>query len=135
MKSSCAAIQDNFCVPNTSLQRYLNILFPSLKCSSLKHLWYIMRLGEIRSKTVRKTITEKIVRFEVGHETHLLKDEEAYIVVTTEIEGVHGLPRDNTIISDEPQQMLYGMGRRDANSTITPDSALRYACRVICTCK
>ena len=75
LKSSCAAIQDNFGVPKTSLQRYLNILFPSLKFSSLKHLWYLMRLGEIRSKTVRKTITEKIVRFKVGHETHLLKDE------------------------------------------------------------
>ena len=63
----------------------MNVLFPSLKCSSLKHLWYLMRLFEIRSKTVRRTITENIVRFEVGHETHLLKDEEAYIVATTEI--------------------------------------------------
>ena len=44
-----------------------------------------MRLGEIRSKAVRKKITENIVRFEEGHETHLLKDEEAYIVATTEI--------------------------------------------------
>ena len=70
-------IQENFGVPKTSLQRYLNILFPSLKCSLLKHLWYLMRLGEIRNKTVRNTITEKIVRFEVGYETHLLKDEEA----------------------------------------------------------
>ena len=74
LKSSCAAIQENCVVPKTSLQRYLNILFPSLKCSSLKHLWYLMRLGEIRGKKVRKTITEYIVRFEVGHETHHLKD-------------------------------------------------------------
>ena len=131
LKSSCAAIQDNFGVPKSSLQRYLNILFPSLKCSSLKHLWYLMRLGKIRNKTVRKTITEKIVRFEVGHETHLLKDEEAYIVATTEIEGAHGLPRNTFTISDELQQVLYGVGRRDANNTITPDSALRYAHRVI----
>ena len=57
LNSSCAAIQDNFSVPKTSLQRYLNILFPSLKCSSLKHLWYLMKLGEIRSKMVRKMIT------------------------------------------------------------------------------
>ena len=66
--------KDNFCVPKTSLQIYLNIISPSLKYSSLKHLWYLMRLGEIRSKTVRKTTTEKIVRFKVGHETQLLKD-------------------------------------------------------------
>ena len=70
-----------------------------------------MRLGEIRSKTVRKTITENIIRFKVGHETHLLKDEEAYIVSTTEIEGAHGLLRDTSTISDELQQVLYGVGR------------------------
>ena len=34
-------------------------------------------------------------------------------------------------ISDELQQVLYGVGRRDANNTITPESALRYAHRVI----
>ena len=50
---------------------------------------------------------------------------------TTEIEGAHGLPRDTCTISDELQQVLYDMGRRDANNTITPDSALRYALRVI----
>ena len=90
-----------------------------------------MRLGEIRNKTVRKTTTEKIVRFEVGHENHLLKDEEAYIVATTEIEGAYGLSRDTCTISDELQQVLYGVGRQDANSTITPESALRYARRVV----
>ena len=111
MKSSCAAIQEKFGVPKTSIQRYLHVLFPSLKCSSLEHLWYLMRLGKIRSKTVRKTITEKIVRFEVGHENHLLKDEEEYIAATTEIEGAHGLPRDTSAISDELQKVLYGVGR------------------------
>ena len=59
-----------------------------------------MMLCGIKNKTVRKTITEKIVRFEVGHETHLLKDNEAYIVERTEIEGAHGLPRDTCTISD-----------------------------------
>ena len=38
---------------------------------------------------------------------------------------------DTTTISDELQQVLHDVGRRDANKTITPDSALRYACRVI----
>ena len=50
---------------------------------------------------------------------------------TIEIEGAHVLPRDTTTISDELQQVLHGVGRRDANKTITPDSALKYARRVI----
>ena len=38
---------------------------------------------------------------------------------------------DTTTISDELQQVLHGVGRQDANKTITPDSALKYARRVI----
>ena len=49
----------------------------------------------------------------------------------TEIEVAHGLPRDTTTISNELQQVLHRVGRRDANETITPESALRYARRVI----
>ena len=52
-------------------------------------------------------------------------------MATTEIEGAHGLSRDTTTISDELQQVIHGVGCRDSNKTITPDSALRYACRVI----
>ena len=44
-----------------------------------------MSLGEISNKAVRKTMTEKIVKNELGHESYLLKDKEAYIVATTGI--------------------------------------------------
>ena len=67
LNSICAAIQDNFGVPKTSLQRYLNVIFLSLKLNSLKYLWYLMGLGEISNKTVRKTITENISKQELGH--------------------------------------------------------------------
>ena len=72
-------------VPKTSIQRYLNVIFPPLKCSLLKHLWYLVSLGEISNKTVRKTITENIFKQELGHKSYLLRDEESYIVETTEI--------------------------------------------------
>ena len=54
-------------------------------------------------------------------------------MATTEIEGAYGLPMDTTTISDELKQVLHGVGRQDANKTITPDSSLMYARRVI-TC-
>ena len=110
---------------------YLNVIFPPLKRSSLKQLWYLVSLGEISNKSVRKTITEKIVKLELWHKSYLLRDEESWVVATIEIEGAHGLPRDNTTIYDELQQVLHGVGCRDANKTITPDSALRYSRRVI----
>ena len=52
---------------------------------SLKHLWYLMSLGEISNTTVRKEITENIVKPKLGHKYYFLKDKEAYIVVTIEI--------------------------------------------------
>ena len=52
-------------------------------------------------------------------------------MATIEIEGEHGLPKYTTTLYAEIQQVLHGVGRRDANKTITPDSALRYTCRVI----
>ena len=62
LKSICTAIHGNFGVTNTSLQRYLNVISPPLKCSSLKHLWYLISLGKIGNTTVRKTIRKNIVK-------------------------------------------------------------------------
>ena len=67
--SICDAIQYNCGVPNTSLQRYLNVIFLPLKLNSLKYLWYLMGLGEISNKNVRKTITENIFKQELGHDS------------------------------------------------------------------
>ena len=50
LKLICTAIHDDFVAPNNSLQRYTNVILPSQECSSLKHLWYIMSLGEISKK-------------------------------------------------------------------------------------
>ena len=118
LKSSCAAIHDNFDVPKTSIQRYRNLIFSPLKCSSLKHLWYLMSLGKISNKTVRKTITENIVKIKLGHKSYLLKDKEAYIAETIEIEGAHALRRDTTTISDELQQVLHDVGHQDTNNPL-----------------
>ena len=73
-----------------------------------------MRLGEIRSKTVRKTITENIFRFEVGHETHLLKDKEAYISimnVTTVLESIQD-KRVTPLAENDNQQQIYRWVRK-----------------------
>ena len=97
----------------------MNVLLPSLKYSSLKHLWYLMSLGETSNKTGRNTKTEKIVKHELGHESYILKDKKEYIVATAEIEGAHGLPRDTNTISDELQQVLHGVDPRDAKKKYT----------------
>ena len=90
-----------------------------------------MSLGEISNKTVRETITDNIVKQKLGHKYYLLKDKEAYIVETIEIEVAHGLTRDTITISDELQQVLHGVDFQDSNKTITLPSALRYDRRLI----
>ena len=76
-------------------------------------------------------ITKNIIKQKLGHKSSHLKDEEEYIVAATEIEGAHGLPRDTNTISNELQQVMHGVGRRESNKTIKSRSALRYACIVI----
>ena len=127
LKTSCNIIHDNFGVPKASLQIYLNAIFLELKRSSLKHLWYIICLGEINNKSVRNTITENIAKQKLGPKTHLLNYEEAYIVATKGIKVAHGLPRDTNIIYDELQQILHGVVCQDNNNSIKTHSALRCA--------
>ena len=77
LKLICDAIHEIFGVPKTSLQSYLNVIFPPLKCYLLNHLWYLMSLGDISNQTVKKTITENIVNLKLGHKYYLLKDKES----------------------------------------------------------
>ena len=57
LNSSCTTIHENFGVPKNSIQRYLNVISPPLKCSLLKHLWYLRSLGKISKRTARNMIT------------------------------------------------------------------------------
>ena len=76
-------------------------------------------------------MTENIVKQKLGQKSYLLKEEEVYIMASTETEGEHGIPRDDNTISDELQQVLHGVGFRYSNKTIKSRSALRYSRRVI----
>ena len=60
----------------------------------MKHLWYLMGLGKITKILVREVIEKMVVTKKRVNKTYLLKDEEAYIVATSEIYGAHVLPRD-----------------------------------------
>ena len=69
-----------------------------------------MSVGEINNNIVRNTISENIVKQKLGQKIYLLKEKEAYIVSTSEIESAHGLPRDTTSISNELQQVIHFVG-------------------------
>ena len=59
-------IHDDFNVHNTTLQIYLNVILPPLKCSLLNQLLCLMSLGEINNISVRKAIPEKIAKQKLG---------------------------------------------------------------------
>ena len=66
-----------------------------------------------------------------GNKTFLLKDKEAYIVTTSEIDGAHVLQRDIVSITDELQQVLRDVGKQSIGNGIQPKYAQRYVCIVI----
>ena len=55
-KSSYSDILENVGVPKSTLCRSLNVIFPPLKCSYLKHLWDLILVGKITKKIFREVI-------------------------------------------------------------------------------
>ena len=65
----------------------------------------------MNNKIVRYVITHTIVNNRNGPKTCLLKDKEAYIVATSEIDGKHGLPRDAINVTNDLQRSLNDVGK------------------------
>ena len=66
-----------------------------------------------------------------GPKTYLLKDKEAYIAATSEMDGAHGLTRDTMSLANELQQVLHGAGKRRIGKESKHNSAKMYAHRFI----
>ena len=62
-----------------------------------------------------------------GDKTYLLKDKEAYIMATLEIDGAQGLPRDIQIFTEELQQVIHDVGGRIVVNCIKPSPAKMYS--------
>ena len=119
-KSSYFEILGNFGVPKYTLNVYLNVIFPSLKCSSLKHLWDIMCVEKIIKILVREVIAEIVVKKKCGSKTYLLKYEESYIVAISEIDGSLVLLRDIYTFTNELQQLIHDVGQRIISNASKP---------------
>ena len=131
IKLSYSEILEEFGAPNCTLWRTLNAIFPPLKCSSLKDLWDITGVSKTTKKIVREVIAKKVVNKKRGNKTYLLKDEEAYILATSEIDGAHGPPRDTEILTNEIQQVLHDVGKRKISNGTEAKFSQRYSCRFI----
>ena len=65
------------------------------------------------------------------NKTYPLKDEESYIVATSEIDGAYGILRDIQTFTDELQQVFYDLGGKIIGNGIKPSSAQSYSRRLI----
>ena len=70
-----------FGVPKTTLCKTLNVLLPTLKCSYLNYLWDLIEVVKLTSQRVIEVIRLTKIN-KIGRSTYLLRDKEAYIVVT-----------------------------------------------------
>ena len=66
IKSSYSEILVKFGVPNSTLTRSLNVIFPPLKVSSLKHLCDIIVVGKITKRIFREAIAKIVVKNKSG---------------------------------------------------------------------
>ena len=90
-----------------------------------------MGVNKIKKITVREVIEKIVLKKKSGNKTYLLKDEEAYIVATSEIEGAHVPPRDIQTFTDELPHVIHEGGVKIITNVIKSESAQRYAHRLI----
>ena len=81
-KSRYCELLEQFELPKSTLRITLNVPFPPLKCSSMKHLWDLIEVGKITKKTVREVITLTVVKNSPGPKNCLIKEKEVYIAET-----------------------------------------------------
>ena len=62
MKSIYSDLIEEFGVPNSTLWNTLNVIFPPLTFSSLKHQFYLVGVCKITNRTIREVITITVVK-------------------------------------------------------------------------
>ena len=80
---------------------------------------------------MREVIAKTVVKKKSGGKNYILKDVEAYIVATSEIDGAHWLPRDTIILTNELQQLVRDVGKQSIINRIQSKYSQRYARRVV----
>ena len=59
----------------------MNLIFPTLKFYSLKHLWGKIVVGKITKKIVREVIAKTVVRNKVGVRIHRIPIDESRSII------------------------------------------------------
>ena len=68
-----------------------------------------MGVGKMPKRTVREAIAKIITKKKSGNKVYLLKDKEAYIVATSEMDGAYRLPGYAIILAKKIQHVLHGV--------------------------
>ena len=89
-----------------------------------------MFVGKITKIIVREVIDKIVVKEKRGNKNYLIKDKEAYITATPEIDGARGIPIYIQTFTDELQPVLHDIGGQIIGNDITPESAQMYARRL-----
>ena len=84
----------------------------------------------MRSK-VLEIIKMSVQKLKLGRPTDLNPDEEALVVVLTDIEGDHGLPIDINTLEAKLQLVIKSVNKRQSTKDITANSSSKYTHSVI----
>ena len=76
-KSRYYDLLENFGVPKPTPWCNLNVIFPPIKCSSVKHLWDLTAVGKFTIKIYIGVISLKTIKIKIGTVNYLLRYKEA----------------------------------------------------------
>ena len=131
VKSTYDELVQEFGLSKGTLCQILNVLFPPLKHTFLKHLWHLIAIGCVKKERVREVIGLTTIKNIIGRENYLLRDEESYILENLEMDSAHGLPKDTNITAPELQEMIHYVRKHGHINDISPKSAMQYSQRFI----
>ena len=104
IKSTYHELLEKFgCTKMHTLYQAANVIFPPLKCSSLKHLQDLISVGDVNKERVRCVIRLYKNPEKTGRGTYLHRYEEAYITETAEVDGGHTMLNDTISLKMESQ--------------------------------
>ena len=91
----------------------------------------MLKRGEVSRSKVLDIIKISVKNFKIGRRTYPNTYEEALVVASAEIEGVHGLPIDVNALVAELQLFIKAINARQSTKCITANSSSKYTRSVI----
>ena len=118
-------------MPKSTLEKYLQKIYPLLKCGNIYDLKKIVEAGETSRGKVRDFAGLSTTMDKVSHPNYLSDDKKSLVVTAAEIEDDHGLPLESHALLEQFQHISKEFNLQRGNNRILKTSSPKYCRKVV----